>query len=123
MSWPAPPLAGKSPTYSTNRKEPSPNSFSITKVDWLEYLLAGLAGVKKLVTMPVRAQPWPSSTDHGNCRYGCTPGPAIANAPVGSPAPAVTERSTLPGTGLICHLNAGATFPKPESPAPRNVPT
>jgi hypothetical protein len=35
--------------------------------------------------------------------------------PVGNATPKTTERSTFPGIGLICHLNAGATSEKPES--------
>ena len=35
------------------------------------------------------------STDHGNCKYGCAPVPAIDPAPVGSPTPVVIERSTF----------------------------
>src|SRR6266446_2122321 len=51
------------------------------------------------------------------------PGKVDLSMTVGAGLPTVMERSTLPGAGLICHLNAGATLPKPESPAPRNVPT
>src|SRR5215471_585892 len=79
--------------------------------------------MKKLVTMPVMAHPWPSSTDHGNCKYGCALRPAIETAPVGSPTPVVIERSNFPGIGLICHFTAGATSVNPEDPGPRNVVT
>src|SRR6267143_2385723 len=34
--------------------------------------------------------------------------------PVGNARPNAAERSTFPGTGLICHFSAGATSEKPE---------
>src|SRR5258705_10513205 len=34
--------------------------------------------------------------------------------PVGNATPNTADRSTFPGTGLICHFSAGATSEKPE---------
>ena len=66
--------------------------------------------------MPLRPQPSCSSNDHGNCRYGWAPRPAISSAPVGRATPTVIDRSIFPGTGLICHFTAGPTSEKPELP-------
>ena len=73
---------------------------------------------KKFVNIPLMPRPPPNSHDHGNCTYGCTPGPAMALLPVGSPAPSVAERSIFPGRGLICHLIAGITLVNPEFSGP-----
>ena len=39
--------------------------------------------------------------------------------PVGKATPNTAERSTFPGTGLICHFSAGATSENPEFSRPR----
>src|SRR6266404_1026701 len=41
------------------------------------------------------------------------PGPTTLEAPVGSPAPAVTDRFHCSGSEFNCHFTAGATLEKP----------
>src|SRR3984893_1909087 len=41
--------------------------------------------------------------------------------PVGNATPNTAERSTFPGTGLICHFSAGATSEKPGFLGPRTL--
>src|ERR1700676_1547000 len=100
------------------RKARSPNSRSRTKVVSVESLLVGSAGTKKFVSIPLMPQLPPRSHDHGNCTYGCTPGPVMDLVPGGRAAPSVAERSIVPGTGLICHLIAGVTLVNPEFSGP-----
>src|ERR1700759_5708131 len=103
------------------RNARSANSRSSTKDVSVESLLVGSAGVKKFVSMPLMLQLLSNCHDHGNCKYGCTPGPAMALVPVGSPAPNVAERSIFPGIGLICHLIAGTTSVNPELSGARSA--
>ena len=88
-----------------------------------ETLLSGSEGAKNVENMPLTPHPAPSSRDQGNCRYGRTPRPATAVAPVGSPTPAVAERLTSPGNGPSCHLTPGARSENPELAPPCVAPT
>jgi hypothetical protein len=82
----------------------------------------GVGGRDEICLHTLRPQPPSNSHDHGNCRWGCTPRPAIALVPVGSPPPNVAERSIFPGNVLNLPFDRGSDVGEPRiGPAGQGV--